>query len=100
MTIKRRSPVEVTLEMAVEVCRRLAEGEALTVICKTEGMPNVSTVYRHLRDDPEFRELYVIARQDQAHTLANEIPEISDAPRRRSLTPMVSFASTALECRP
>ena len=27
-----------------------------------------------------MRELYLVARQEQAHTLANEILEISDAP--------------------
>lgn len=67
-----------TDELALEICSRIASGESLVRICKDERMPDITTVYRWLREQPDFREIYVIAREDQADTLGDEIKEISD----------------------
>ena len=61
-----------------DICARLAAGQPLTKICKTEEFPDVSTVYRWLDAHEEFRDKYARARQDQADTLADEIIAISD----------------------
>lgn len=73
-------PSTYSLEVAVTICTRLAEGTALKTICRDEDMPSLSTVYRWLADpDHEaFREMYTRAREDQADTLADEILEIAD----------------------
>ncbi len=41
-------------------------------------MPHVSTVYRWISSNQEFRDMYAQAREDQADTLADQIIEISD----------------------
>lgn len=67
-------------DIAVEICTRLACGEPLVTMCEDEHMPGVSSVYRWLADNEEFRDLYSRAREDQAHTLADEIIKIADTP--------------------
>jgi hypothetical protein len=68
MTIKRRSPVEITPEIAIEICRRMSEGQSLKEICRDESMPCCSTIYRVLRDDESFLRIYVAAQTDLAHS--------------------------------
>jgi hypothetical protein len=67
-----------TTQMADIICIRLAEGESLKEIVKTEGMPNRATVYRWLLEQPAFCDKYARAREEQADTLADEIIAISD----------------------
>lgn len=71
-------PSDYTDSLAVEICGQLASGRPLTKICRSEEMPDVSTVYRWLQAHAQFRDRYARARDDQADTLADEIVEISD----------------------
>ena len=71
-------PTDYTIDRAIEICARLATGEALTAICRDESMPNVATVYRWIESHDEFRDMYARSREDQADTLADEILEIAD----------------------
>jgi hypothetical protein len=71
-------PSDYTMDIAVDICSRLAQGEPLTKICRDEDKPHVSTVYRWIAALPDFRDMYARAREDQADTLADEIIAISD----------------------
>lgn len=71
-------PSSYCAETAVTICARLASGESLRTICGDEDMPGLTTVYRWLADNEDFRDQYARAREDQADTLADEILEISD----------------------
>ena len=71
---------EYSEDLGIEIGRRVAEGEPLTKVCKSEGMPHLSTVYRWLREKPEFDRLMRIARFDQASTLFSQAIEIADEP--------------------
>lgn len=73
-------PSDYTDDIAAQICERLANGEPLAKMCKDEGMPNPSTVYRWLIAHESFREMYARAREDQADTLADEIVQIADTP--------------------
>ena len=53
-------------------------GKGLREILAADGMPSMSTVFRWLAEDEEFRQLYAAAREVQATILADEILEISD----------------------
>jgi hypothetical protein len=64
--------------IASVICIRLAEGESLREIVKTEGMPDRSIVYDWLLRYPEFSDQYTRAREEQADTLADEIISIAD----------------------
>lgn len=67
---------------ADEICRRLAEGESLNAICKTEGLPAESTVRAWALDDIEgFAANYARARSIGYEKLAEELLEIADTPQ-------------------
>ncbi len=70
----------VTPEIFDRICERLAEGESLRSICRDEGMPGMSTIFRFLRDEANesARQQYARAREDQADTDADKISEHAD----------------------
>lgn len=76
---ERGRPTVYTPEVAEEICRRLAEGESLTRICRDEHLPAESTVRGWALDDREgFYAEYTRARQVQAHRMFDETLEIAD----------------------
>lgn len=62
----------------IAICEGLMAGKGLREILAADGMPSMSTVFRWLAEDEEFRQLYAVAREVQATILADEILEISD----------------------
>ena len=64
--------------LASVICTRIAEGESLREIVKTEGMPDRTTIYDWLFKHEEFAHQYTRAREEQAETLADEIIAIAD----------------------
>jgi hypothetical protein len=71
-------PTLYSLEIALEICDRIADGESLVKICSDAKMPKKTAVYEWLLRHKEFAEIYARAREDQADTLADEIHAISD----------------------
>lgn len=68
-----------TREVADEILRRLAEGETLRAICRTEGMPPESTVRLWAIDDRDgFAAQYARAREVGYHSMADELLEVAD----------------------
>lgn len=70
----------VTPEIFDRICERLAEGESLRAICRDDGMPSMSTIFRFLRDEANetARQQYAQAREDQADVDADKISEQAD----------------------
>jgi hypothetical protein len=71
-------PSSFNLEIAGEICGRIAAGESLNRICKEDGMPDQVTVYRWIAANEDFRKIYAQAREEQAETLADEITDLAD----------------------
>ena len=76
--LKIGRPTTFTQHIANVICMRIAEGESLREIVKTEGMPDRTTVYDWLLRDESFANQYTRAREEQADTLADEILAIAD----------------------
>jgi hypothetical protein len=74
----RRVPVRVTGRLLDEICRRLADGEFLTAICRDPHMPVRATVHLRVRSDETFRARYREARALQVEHLFEEIVAIAD----------------------
>lgn len=85
-------PSEYTIELAELICERLSEGKTLTEICPARmsavpvewgkiNFPHISTVFRWLAANAEFRDMYTRAREAQADVWANEIIDIADTCR-------------------
>lgn len=62
-----------TEEITSKIIERISLDEGLAEICRSEGMPTETTVYRWLQTDDEFREDYVRARENQGHTVADKM---------------------------
>lgn len=71
-------PSKFTPELAVEICRRVADGRSLRSVCRDEDMPNADTVNEWRINRAEFSEQYARARERRAEVLADEIVEIAD----------------------
>lgn len=63
-------------KVAAQICERLAMDESLASICRDDGMPTVTTVYRWRAAHEQFGQDYARARTDQGHTVADFIGEI------------------------
>jgi len=75
---KMGRPSDYTPDLATLICTRIAEGESLREIVKTEGMPDRTTIYSWLLTHKEFLNQYTRAREEQADTYADEIIAIAD----------------------
>lgn len=67
-------------DLAIILCTEIStSNKSLKRICmEDEYLPDVSTVYRWIRDIDEFRNLYARAQEDRADYLAEEMLEIAD----------------------
>lgn len=84
---RKAKAIERIASVAETICDRLAAGESLNAICKTDGMPSEPTVRRWAIEDFEgFATKYTRAREIQAHFLAEQIIAISDESSRDSYT--------------
>ncbi len=78
----RGRPTVYTENLADVICRRLAAGESLNVICKTDKFPAESTVRLWAQSGVEgFAAKYARARELQADYYAEEIIKLSDTVR-------------------
>lgn len=74
-------PSDYTQEIAVEICRRITEGESVRSISRDESMPSIATIYSWIGSKPEFLKQYEKAKEEQIETLADEMLEIADDAR-------------------
>src|SRR5260370_31342560 len=73
-----KQPTEYTKEIGETICGRLVEDENLRSICTEPGMPDVATVSNWISNNGEFRDMYALAREFQAHCIADEGIELAD----------------------
>lgn len=74
-----KNSTRFTQEVFDKICLRIANGESLRKICKDDDMPNLTTVWKWLNNNPELDKQYARAREEQAELFVDEIQEISDA---------------------
>lgn len=63
--------------LADEICRRMINGESLVQICKSENLPDRSTVYRWMDEHPEFATRCARAREGLADYLVDDIADLA-----------------------
>lgn len=63
-----------------EICSRLAEGEPLRSICRSEGMPSWQIIYGWMDDIPELADRIARAREVGCDAIACEALKIADTP--------------------
>lgn len=78
---------EFSPEIVDEICRRMANGESLLVICRDPRMPSRTCVYEWIADNRGgMADKYARARNMRADHYVDEIIEISDSVRGRGVT--------------
>lgn len=76
---KQGRPSAYSEEIADAICDRIAAGESLQAICRTEGMPSDATVAGWAIDDVDgFFGKYARAKQMRCLRFADELIEIAD----------------------
>ena len=60
------------------ICAKLASGKSVRTICKADDMPGMETIFRWLRENPDFREHYARAKAEAADALVEEMLDIAD----------------------
>lgn len=73
-------PSIYTPELLTAICLRLGTGEPLAEVCRSEGMPDPSTVWRWEQADPEVSQAIARAREAGEWALAWECKQIADTP--------------------
>ena len=71
-------PTDYTLKLSDLICSRLACGESMRAICSDEDMPVLTTIFRWLREKPEFKQQYDIGKEESAESHADEMIYIAD----------------------
>ena len=67
-------------ELTDIVCARIADGQSLRRIARDEGMPGLTTIFTWLREYPEFRDQYELAKSSQADAMEEDMLDIADMP--------------------
>ena len=71
-------PTDYNMELLDAICERIARGESMRSICRDKSMPAMRTMFRWLREKPEFRQQYIYAKEESADLWAEDIVEIAD----------------------
>jgi len=79
----------VTLKIMQDICDRLANGETLTDIVKSDNMPSYRSVTRAVQDDETLWEMYRKARILQGEWMADRINGLAMEPLPDNKDPRV-----------
>lgn len=71
-------PTLYTVELADLICERLANGESMRSVCRDESMPAMSSVFKWLREIPQFSQQYAKAKEESADALVEDMLDIAD----------------------
>lgn len=84
---KRGRPTDYTLDLATAICDAIASRIPLIELCERPDMPCETTVYKWLRENGEFAQLYARAREHRADARLEHIDEIKRKVERGELEP-------------
>lgn len=72
--------------LADQICARISDGPVPIKTIAEEIGVSPRTIFRWLRENPEFERMYLIARENQAEIFAEQILEIADTPQQGTKT--------------
>ncbi len=65
-------------KLADRVCEKIAQGYSMRTVCAPEDMPSISTLFKWLREKPEFSQQYARATEERTEAMAEDILDIAD----------------------
>lgn len=79
-TSKLGRPSKYSQELVEEIITLLSEGNTMKSICALSHMPSIQTIFNWERENREFLELSMRAREAGTHVIADQCIEIADDP--------------------
>ena len=77
-SVRMGRPTLYNENVVSRILERIEDGERLSQVCRTPGMPRVATVYMWSDLNPEFADKLARAKKIGAEVMASEVIEISD----------------------
>lgn len=71
-------PTKYSQELVDKICEQLAQGDSMRTVTKADDMPAMSTIFRWLRENPEFQEQYARAKEEAADAFIEDMQDIAD----------------------
>ena len=71
-------PTTFTKLLANKICARIACGESMRSVARDTKMPAMSTLFKWLSINKEFKDQYVLAKTESADVFADDILDIVD----------------------
>lgn len=71
-------PSTFTMDIAEELCARIAQGNSLSKVCEADDMPTVACIYKWFGKYPELVELYARAKEDSADADQDRLDQIAE----------------------
>lgn len=71
-------PTIYTDKLVFDICEMIANGDSMRSVCRDEAMPAMTTIFRWLKENDEFRAQYEIATQERAEAMNEDIIDIAD----------------------
>lgn len=75
---KMGRPSDFTQELGDDICARLAQGESLRSVCRSETMPSLASIFNWFRSHPDFLEQYTRAKEASAEAMYEDLAELGD----------------------
>jgi hypothetical protein len=73
-------PTDYTPELADTICAHITDGWSMRRICREDWSPQMTTIFRWLRENDEFRKQYEAAKDIQSDAFVEDILDIADTP--------------------
>ena len=74
----KRKATGVDRALFAKICERIAQGETLAAICRTDGMPGRVTVYDWMTENEDLAESFARAREAGMDAIADQAMQIAD----------------------
>lgn len=71
-------PTIYSKEIADKICESLALGQSMRTVCADEKLPCMATVFKWLREKPDFLEQYTRAKEESADAMSEDVLDIAD----------------------
>ena len=71
-------PSKYTKELGDAVCKKIGDGFSMRTVCAPDTMPDMSTVFRWIREDDEFRKQYVLATEERTESHSEALLEMGE----------------------
>lgn len=75
---KMGRPTDYSPELRDEICKRISSGNSVHRVSRQDDMPDRSTIYRWLREKPDFKDQYERALKEREDYHFDEMLDIAD----------------------